>query len=92
MPEDKYATKENCNVRHRFIGRLLISFISVIGFLAIAASWSWTAGYGAQRSIDIHVAADEKGDEAIQTTLRNIETRQIRMGERIDSIYERVGR
>ena len=91
MPEVKYATKESCNVRHRFIGRLLIAFISVIGFFAIAASWSWTAGYGAQRSIDIHVAADEEGDKAIQRTLQNIEIRQIRMGDRIDSIYDRVG-
>ncbi len=92
MAEEKFVSEEVCTARHRNAGRTVTIFTSVIGLLVLAASWAVMAGYGAQRSIDIHVAADEKGDEAIQMTLRNIETRQIRMGERIDSIYERVGR
>ena len=90
MPE-KHVTETTCGARHRGIGRLWKGVFALIGIFFVTATWAIVIGNGAQRAIDVHIGQDEKGDEGIQQTLEGIETRQIRMGERIDGIYERLG-
>ncbi len=70
---------------------LIVLVLCVTGWGIAASVRAATAAADAACLIGEHVASDEAGDRAVARLLESMEGRQIRMGERIDGIYERLG-
>lgn len=101
MPSANVSEKD-CTERRRGINRRSewwwATILAFLGLLMGAVGWSVSAGRIAAKEaadaacrIGEHVASDEAGDKAVARSLESMEARQIRMGDRIDGIYERLG-
>ncbi len=84
--------------RFKFTDWLTTTLIALITLLMGIQGWSGCASQSAAKEaadangrFGEHIASDEAGDKAVARSLESMEARQIRMGERIDGIYERLG-